>query len=239
MIVAIDGPAGSGKSTTARRVADALGWLYLDTGAMYRATALAFLERGATATPEAAAELLPGLRLGLEQAAEGLRVLLDGRDVSERIRAPEVGEAASRVSALPAVRERLVEEQRRLALAELAAGRGAVLEGRDIGTVVFPEADVKVFLVAEAEERARRRLRELRARGVRAELAEVAAEMAERDARDASRAHAPLRQAEDAHLLDTTGLSVEEQVARVLELVRDRHGARPVQTDSAHSQSAP
>jgi CMP/dCMP kinase len=220
VIVAIDGPAGSGKSTTARRVAEQMGWLYLDTGAMYRAVAVAFLEAGVPFTDEAAAELLADLRLDLVPGAGGFRVLLNGEDVTDRIRTPESSVAASRVSALPAVRERLVAEQRRIAGERRAAGEGAVLEGRDIGTVVFPDAEVKVFLVADPGERARRRRAELSARGEAPSLAEVAADIVARDERDRTRAIAPLRPASDAVELDTTALSVEEQVQSVVELVR-------------------
>jgi len=222
VIVAIDGPAGSGKSTTARRVAARLGWLYLDTGAMYRALGVAFLDRGLAFTPDAAADALPGLRLDLRPDAGGLRVLVDGDDLSERIRTPEASEAASRVSALPAVRERMVEEQRRIARAQ---PEGAVLEGRDIGTVVFPDAEVKVFLVADPAERARRRHAELAAGGDAPPLAEVAADLDARDARDRDRAVAPLRPAADAVELDTTGLSVDEQIEAVVALVRQRQAA--------------
>ena len=231
VIVAIDGPAGSGKSTTARRVAEALGWLYLDTGAMYRATSLAFLDRGAAVTAEAAERVLPGLRLDLRRAADGLRVYLDGDDVTARIRTPEVSEAASRVSAIPSVRERLVEVQRRIAREQIAEGGGVVMEGRDIGTVVFPDADVKVFMVANPEARAERRHRELEARGETITREAVADDLATRDARDSTRAVAPLRRAEDAVVLDTTGLSVDDQVERVLALVGERSTASPVQPE--------
>lgn len=233
MIVAIDGPAGSGKSTTARRVADAMGWLYLDTGAMYRTVALAFLDRGAAFTDEAAEGLLASLDLDLRMGTDGLMVTLDHDDVTERIRTPETSEAASRVSALPAVRRRLVEEQRRMAREQNDAGLGVVMEGRDIGTVVFPEADVKVYMVANPEARAERRHRELTDQGETVSLDDVAEDIAERDARDATRSVSPLRQAEDAVVLDTTGLDIDEQVKRVVALVRtrlhERDKASPVQ----------
>jgi CMP/dCMP kinase len=219
VIVAIDGPAGSGKSTTARRVAARLGWLYLDTGAMYRAVGLAFLNRGLHFTSDAAAALLPDLRLDLQPYSDGLRVLVDGEDVTERLRTTEAAEAASRVSAIPAVRARMVDEQRRIAQAQ---PEGAVLEGRDIGTVVFPDAEVKVFLVADDKERARRRHAELAASGAGPSLAEVAADLDARDRRDRTRAIAPLRRADDAFELDTTGLTIDQQVERVVALVRAR-----------------
>src|SRR3954471_22818493 len=189
MLIAIDGPAGAGKSTVARAVARALGWTYLDSGAMYRAVALAAL-RGAP-SPE---------RIEL-----GDRVLSDGEDVTDAIRTPEVTEKASEVAADPAVRERLVAMQRAL----IADGR-YVAEGRDIGTVVAPDAEVKVFLTASPEERARRRA-EQEGRPV----GDVLAEQRERDARDESREHSPLRAAADAVELDTTGLSVDDVVARI------------------------
>ncbi|MEM1042793.1 MAG: (d)CMP kinase [Bacteroidota bacterium] len=222
MIVAIDGPAGSGKSTTARRVADAVGWLYLDTGAMYRTIALAFLDREVPLTEDGAGHLLATLDLDLRMGPEGLSALLGGEDVTGRIRTPAVSEAASRVSALPAVRHRLVDEQRRIARQQNETGRGVVVEGRDIGTVVFPEADVKVYMVANPEARAERRHRELVAQGKAVSIGAVAEDIAERDARDATRAMSPLRQAEDAVVLDTTGLGIDEQVERVVALIRAR-----------------
>jgi cytidylate kinase len=199
MVVAIDGPAGAGKSTVARAVARALGFTYLDSGAMYRAVALAALERGAE--PAAVA---PAVTIDL-----GDRVLLDGRDVTEAIRTPSVSEAASRAAAEPAVRAAMVVEQRRL----LSSGDW-VAEGRDIGTVVAPDAEVKVFLTADPAERARRRAAEL---GV--DPARVLAEQTIRDERDRTRAHSPLEAAPGAVELDTTGMSFEQVVARVGDLV--------------------
>jgi cytidylate kinase len=193
MLIAIDGPAGAGKSTVARAVARALGWTYLDSGAMYRAAALAALRGGP-----------PPERIEL-----GERVLSDGEDVTEAIRTPEVTARASEVAADPAVRERLVAMQR-----ELIAGGDWVAEGRDIGTVVAPDAEVKVFLTASPEERARRRA-EQEGRPV----ADVLAEQRERDSRDASREHSPLRAADDALALDTTGLSIDEVVERIADMV--------------------
>jgi cytidylate kinase len=243
VIVAIDGPAGSGKSTTARRVADAVGWLYLDTGAMYRTIALAFLDRGTAFTDEAAASLLTSLNLDLRMGLDGLQVTLDGKDVTDRIRTTEATEAASRVSTLPSVRRRLVDEQRRMAREQTADGLGVVMEGRDIGTVVFPDADVKVYMVANPEERAERRHRELANKGEAISLEDVAEDIAERDARDATRAVSPLRQAEDAVILDTTGLDIDEQVERVVALVRarlrEREIASVVEPDPAASAAHP
>ena len=233
MIVAIDGPAGSGKSTTAKRVADAMGWLYLDTGAMYRTVGLAFLDSDTAFTEADADELLGKLELDLKMGKEGLVAYLNGEDVTERIRTPEASEAASRVSAFPAVRARLVEEQRRIARVEMQQGGGVVMEGRDIGTVVFPEAEVKVYMVANPEERAERRHRELTAKGATVSLNAVSDEIAERDARDATRAASPLRQAADAVTLDTTGLSIDDQVQRVVALIRERSAGSPVQVGPA------
>jgi len=199
MVVAIDGPAGAGKSTVARALARALGFTYLDSGAMYRAAALALLERGGAAS--AAAEQAD-IRLGE-------RVLLDGRDITDEIRTPEVTEAASRIAVNPKVRAALVRKQR-----DLLASGDWVAEGRDIGTVVAPEAPVKVFLTANADERARRRAVELGA-----DVETVLRDQALRDAQDSTREHSPLRLAPGAVELDTTGLSVDEVVARVVELV--------------------
>jgi cytidylate kinase len=198
VIVAIDGPAGAGKSTVAHAVADALGYTYLDSGAMYRCVALAAADRG-----RPPAEIAPELRIEL-----GDRVILDGRDVTDLIRTPDVSEGASRAAALPEVRTAMVAEQRRM-----MAGGDWVAEGRDIGTVVAPDAEVKVFLDASPEERARRRATELGA-----DASTVLAEQAIRDERDRSRAHSPLEPAPGALVLDTTGLSLSEVVARVVAL---------------------
>lgn len=222
MVIAIDGPAGSGKSTTARAVAERLGYLYIDTGAMYRAVALAFLEGGGEMQEAAAERLLPGIRIDLVHDAGDLHVLLNDVDVSREIRRPEVGRAASRVALLAPVRSKLVAEQRRIARAYETAGGGVVLDGRDIGTVVFPDADLKFFMVADPEVRARRRQAELAARGEAVPLASVLEEMKARDRQDAERALAPLRKADDAIEVDTTALGFEEQVDLVLQKVRER-----------------
>jgi len=201
-IVAIDGPAGAGKSTVARAVADALGFRYLDSGAMYRAVALAALERASE--PAAIADSI--------ELEMGPRVLLDGLDVTEAIRAPSVSEAASRAAADPAVRRALVVRQRRL------LGDGDwVAEGRDVGTVVAPDAEVKVFLTADPAERARRRASELGA-----EHAMVLAEQTIRDQRDRTRQHSPLEPAPRAVVVDTTTLTLEQVVRRIVELVKGR-----------------
>lgn len=197
-VIAIDGPAGAGKSTVARELAAKLGFTYLDSGAMYRSVALAALDRH-----RPAAEVAPELEIEL-----GQRVLLDGRDVTDAIRAPQVSEAASRAAADPEVREAMVKLQRRL----LASGDW-VAEGRDIGTVVAPDAELKVFLTAAPEERARRRAAELGA-----DLETVMAEQAIRDERDRQRTHSPLQAATGAIELDTTAMTLEEVVAEIVAL---------------------
>ena len=198
MVIAIDGPAGAGKSSIARAVAESLGFAYLDSGAMYRSVALAALDQGAEP-----ADVAPAVRIEV-----GDRVLLDGRDVTDAIRTAEVSEAASRAAADPAVRAAMVAEQRRL----LSSGNW-VAEGRDIGTVVAPDADLKVFLTASPDERARRRAAELGA-----DPSAVRAEQALRDERDTTREHSPLEPAAGAVVLDTTDLTLREVVERVVEL---------------------
>jgi len=209
MVIAIDGPAGAGKSTVARALAERLAFTYLDSGAMYRCVALAGIEAGTDLDDEAA---MGELALSLEIELHGERVELDGRDVSSTIREPRVTEASSRVSAHPAVREAMVARQREL----IAAGR-YVAEGRDIGTVVSPEAPLKVFLTASPEERARRRAAQT---GDDPEA--VLAAQGERDARDETRQHSALRAAEDAVELDTTGLALDQVLDRVVTLARQR-----------------
>jgi CMP/dCMP kinase len=200
-VVAIDGPAGAGKSTVARAVARALGFTYLDSGSMYRCVAVAAAQRGVPA-----AEVAPSL-----QIEPGERLLLDGRDISEEIRTAAVAEGASRAAADPAVRSAMVAQQRRL----LERGDW-VVEGRDIGTVVAPRAELKVFLTADAAERGRRRALELGA-----DPEAVLADLKVRDERDSTREHSPLRPARGAVVLDGSGLTVEEVVQRIVDLVRD------------------
>jgi cytidylate kinase len=200
MVVAIDGPAGAGKSTVARGAAEALGFTYLDSGAMYRAVGLMTTRSG-----EPAAKLADELDISL-----GERVVVNGEDVTDAIRTPEVSEAASRVATDPAVREALAKKQR-----ELLSSGDWVAEGRDIGTVIAPEAEVKVFLTASPEERARRRAEELGT-----DVDTVMRDQAIRDAQDQEREHSPLMLAPDAVELDTSGLSVGEVVQRVVDLVR-------------------
>jgi len=209
MVIAIDGPAGAGKSTVARAVAAELGFTYLDSGAMYRCVAFAGIERGADLDDAAA---MGALARSLAIELDGKRVMLDNRDVSAAIREPQVTEASSRVSVHPPVREAMVEGQRRL----IATG-SYVAEGRDIGTVVSPEAPLKVFLTASAEERARRR-----AAQTGEDEAAVLTAQRERDERDESREHSALRAADDAVEIDTTGLGLDQVVGRIVELARER-----------------
>jgi CMP/dCMP kinase len=209
MVIAIDGPAGAGKSTVARGVADALGFTYLDSGAMYRCVALAGLRRGADLDDGAA---LAAIARGLDIRLQPGLVELDGEDVTAAIRTPEVAAAASRISVHPRVREAMVDRQR-----ALIAGGGYVAEGRDIGTVVSPDAPLKVFLTATDQERARRRAAE-----TGESLGRVAEDQRERDARDRERVHGALRPAGDAVELDTTGLSVPEVIERVVALAHER-----------------
>ena len=213
--IAIDGPAGAGKSTVSRRLAQALGLRYVDTGAMYRVVGVLADEEGVDLADAAAlATLCDTLSLHFDEQPDGVHVLANGRDLTRAIRTAAAGQLASKVSTQPVVRERLVALQRRL-----GAGGGVVMEGRDIGTVVLPDATVKIFLVASAAERARRRWAELSGRGEVADLDQMQREIEERDARDRTRAHSPLVPAADALLVDTTTESVEQVVARVRNLV--------------------
>lgn len=216
LIVAIDGPGGAGKSTTARAVAARLGLSYLDTGALYRCVALRAVEAGLSLDDgPRIAEI--ARNVDVRFAAGSSQVLLGERDVTSEIRTPEITQAASKISALSAVREALVELQRRSARAP-----GTVAEGRDMGTVIFPDARLKVFLDATVDERARRRAADLHALGRGDDVEEVRAQLAERDARDSGRAVAPLRRAPDAIVLDTTHLAFEEVVDRIVAEARAR-----------------
>ncbi|TMQ17192.1 MAG: (d)CMP kinase [Candidatus Rokuibacteriota bacterium] len=213
-VITIDGPAGAGKGTVARRLAARLGYRLLDTGAMYRALAWSVARAGL------APEDTPALRRHVERVhvdVEGDRVVVDGRDVTDEIRSPEIAALTSRLSMLGVVRDKLTPMQRRM-----AATGGVVLEGRDTGTVVCPDAEVKFYLDASLEERAHRRQLELRARGVEVDTETARADIAARDAQDSSRALAPLRRASDAIEVDTTGLSVEQVVSLLAEMVERR-----------------
>jgi cytidylate kinase len=220
LIIAIDGPAGAGKSTIASRLARKLGYINLESGAMYRALALKAIERDISFDDENdLAELARNSKIKLEPALGGNHVLLDNRDVTQRVRDADVSQAASRVSVHPKVREWMVAKQR-----ELGAGGGIVMEGRDIGTKVFPDADVKIFLDADPVIREDRRLKQQHARGAKAET--TAAELRERDQRDRTRANSPLQPASDATVLDSTSLSEDEVLRRLEGVVEQKLRAR-------------
>jgi cytidylate kinase len=220
MIVAIDGPAGAGKSTAARTVATRLGYAYIDTGALYRTVGLAVLRAGKdTSNAEDVRGCLPKIDLGVAYIGGAQHVFLGKDDVSEDIRTPEASTASSNVAKVPEVRAFLLELQR-----DLARRNDSVLDGRDIGTVVLPEADVKVFLTASAEIRAQRRWLELQARGKDESYAKVLAEVIARDEQDMSRAAAPLRQAADATLLDSSSLTFEQTVQQIVEMIQQKKG---------------
>jgi cytidylate kinase len=217
-IVAIDGPSGAGKSTLAKRVAKEFGLTYLDTGAMYRALALKVLRQGLDLADDLnLSELVGSTDVDLMARDGGVQVFLDGEEVSALIRTPEVSQMASKVSALRIVRQRMLELQRRL------GRKGSVVaEGRDIGTVVFPEAEVKIYLDASTEERARRRFEELRKAGRTVSLEETRREMGERDKRDSERDLAPLRKAENALVIDSSALDAQAVAERVIQAIRDK-----------------
>ena len=219
--IAIDGPSGAGKSTLARSMAAKLGFLYVDTGAIYRTIGYFAHERGVDPQDEqAVAALLPQVHVELTYGEDGLqRMLLNGRDVTREIRLPEISLYASAVSAHPSVRAFLLEMQR-----ELARSHSVIMDGRDIGTVVLPEADVKVFLTASAEVRARRRMLELEQRGTPEPFEKILREIEERDWNDSHRAAAPLRQAEDAVLLDTSALDFRQSEDALLRIIQERTG---------------
>lgn len=208
-VITIDGPTASGKGTVASRVAAALGFSFLDSGALYRLTALSAQQAGIGLADE---PLLSSLAKGLAVRFEGERILLSGREVQEVIRQEAVGNAASKIAALPAVRAALVELQHRFRQAP-----GLVADGRDMGTVIFPDAKLKVFLTASVEARANRRYKQLIEKGFPANMAALLQDLSERDARDTQRAVAPLKPAEGAHLLDTSGMTIEQAVAQVLD----------------------
>ena len=214
LIIAIDGPSGSGKTTLGRMLARALNLLYIDTGSMYRAVALAVLDSSISSTDDVAVgSLAQRIDIDLAGDPDTLRVTLEGRDVTEEIRSEEVTHMSSIISTIPAVRRAMVERQREL------GRRGAVLNGRDIGTVVFPEADVKFYLTASPEARAERRFNECREKDTALTLEQTLAEMESRDQRDMERVDSPLAIADDAVVIDSTGLTIEEVCSRMLKIV--------------------
>ena len=217
-VLAIDGPSGSGKGTVSRLVAARLGWHLLDSGALYRLVGLAAARHGIALNDEAALEgLARQLDVAFQGEGDATRVLLEGDDVSDAIRTEQAGNSASKVAALPAVRAALLARQR-----AFRTPPGLVADGRDMGSVVFPDAELKVFLTASPQERAKRRYKQLKEKGFGGSLSALSEDIAERDRRDASRAVAPLKPADDAVLVDTTDLNIDGVVERVLELVAAR-----------------
>ncbi len=217
IVVAIDGPAGAGKSTIAKLAAEKLGYAYIDTGAMYRSVAWSFLQTGAAFDEGFISKLAAAMVIDFKPEARINRVFVDGTEVTDAIRTPEVTAVVSRVAAIGAVREAMVEQQRRMGTVG-----GVLMDGRDIGTVVFPNAQLKIFLTASVEERARRRYKEMLQKGQQVELEKLAADIAARDKADSERAIGPLRQAEDAILLDTSDMSISQVTEKILQLVQER-----------------
>ncbi|HEY8184737.1 MAG TPA: (d)CMP kinase [Pyrinomonadaceae bacterium] len=221
LIIAIDGPSGAGKSTLGRLLARALNLLYIDTGSMYRAVALAVMESSISADDDVAVgSLAARIDIDLKGDPDSLRVTLDGRDVTEQIRSEEVTDFSSIISTIPEVRRAMVARQREM------GKRGAVLNGRDIGTVVFPDADVKFFLTALPQTRAERRFKEDRAQDPEVSFEETFADMAERDARDSTRTDSPLKTADDAIIVDSTGLTIDEVLQRMMAAIEKKIGAK-------------
>jgi CMP/dCMP kinase len=216
IIIAIDGPAGSGKSTTAKIVAEKLGYIYIDTGAMYRAVTLACIERNTEITDNEVNKVVDDIKIELKQSNIGQRTYLNGRDVSDDIRRPDVTKLVSPVSAMAYVREKMVEQQR-----EMGHKGGVVMDGRDIGTVVFPQAELKIFLIASIEARANRRLKELQHKGFDNSVEEIMSQIVARDNYDSSREISPLRKADDAIEIDTSNITIKQQTAKILYLVND------------------
>lgn len=231
--IAIDGPAGAGKSTIARLAAKRLGFVYVDTGAMYRAIALYFLRKGIRPEDvQTIASLVQGAEITIRYVDGTQQVILNGEDVSGQIRTEEVGNMASATSAIPAVRAHLLELQR-----NLAASANVIMDGRDIGTCILPDADVKIFLTASTSVRAMRRYRELQEKGMMCNLEEIEQDIIERDARDMNRETAPLKQAEDAMLLDSSDMTLEQVVQAILEAAFSRGLAPGLQKASDHADS--
>ncbi len=216
-IVVIDGPAASGKSTTARMTAGKMNWIYLDTGAMYRAVTVKVIQENAALDDSALiSRIVENVNIDLIPGKNGTHVLMDGKDVTDEIRTPEIDKAVGPVCEVPRVREVLVDLQR-----EAGKNGSLVAEGRDMGTVVFPEADLKFYMIASSRARARRRHEDLKRKGIDLSLDEIEKDILRRDQRDSSRAHSPLKQAKDAVLIDTSDLSVDQQVEKVVEYIED------------------
>lgn len=216
-VIAIDGPAGAGKSTIAKLVAGKLGYIYIDTGAMYRSVAWKLLQTGEPFSPELAEKLAKEMVITFKPEAAVNRVFVDGTEVTDAIRSPEVTAIVSKVSAVGGVREEMVNQQRRM-----GEDGGVVMDGRDIGTVVFPNAEIKIFLTASVKERAMRRYKEMLAKGEKVELDELEKQIAERDRQDSEREIAPLKQAEDAELLDSSDMTIAEVAEHILKTVQEK-----------------
>lgn len=218
MKIAIDGPAGAGKSSIAKLAAKELGFIYIDTGAMYRASALYAIENNIKICEASfTQDVLDKIKIDIKYDEEGQRIILCGKDVSKRIREADVSIGASDIAVIPAVRLKLVELQR-----ELAKGNNVIMDGRDIGTYVLPDAELKIYLTASTEERANRRLKELHEKGQTADFEQVKKDIEYRDKNDSEREFAPLKQAEDAILLDSTNMSIDEVKNRILELAKEK-----------------
>ncbi|MBO6178589.1 MAG: (d)CMP kinase [Selenomonadaceae bacterium] len=213
IVVAIDGPAGAGKSTVSQIAAKKLGFTYIDTGAMYRAVAWKALQKKVEITDDVILSVLPGIEITLSYKDGKTKVFVGDKEVTEEIRTPEINKIVSKVAALPKVREKLTELQRKM-----GESGNVLMDGRDIGTFVFPNAEVKIFLTASVEERARRRYEELKLKGFDVDLKEIEKDIERRDKLDSERETAPLKQAKDAVLLDTTGLSIDEVVEKIVKL---------------------
>ncbi|WP_457624783.1 (d)CMP kinase [Persephonella sp.] len=219
MIITIDGPAGSGKSTIAKMIAKELGFTYIDTGAMYRAVALKIKRSGVDPDdPLSVVKVLQSTQIDLIPSENGVKVFLDGEDVSGLIRTEEIGKLASKIARHPQVRKILVRMQRKLG----EKAKNAVLEGRDTGTVIFPDADIKFFFTASPEVRAERRFKELKEKGININYSDILKEIKERDLLDETREDSPLRPAEDAVIIDTTGKSLQQVFREVLQIIKER-----------------
>ena len=217
--VAIDGPAGAGKSSISKTVAKTLGMVYIDTGAMYRASALYAIRNSIPMEEEALKKVLDNIVIGIKYSEEGQLIYLNGEDVSAKIREPEVSMGASAIATVPAVRLKLVELQR-----ELAKKDCVIMDGRDIGTYVLPDAELKIYLTASVEERARRRCLEEAEKGIKSDFNQVMADIEKRDINDMNREFAPLKQAEDAVLVDSTKMSFDEVVDTITQLIKEKMG---------------
>ncbi|MDD3395444.1 MAG: (d)CMP kinase [Clostridia bacterium] len=216
--IAVDGPAGSGKSTVAKAVAKRLGIIYVDTGAMYRAVAYFCIKKGISCADETVVlPLLKEINLEIHPKVDGQRILLDGEDITDQIRTQEIGQGASKVATIPSVRQKLGDMQR-----EMAKNNSVIMDGRDIATSVLPQAEVKIYMDAGVDERARRRVGELEAKGENPTFETIREEIIRRDENDMNRLYSPLRQAEDALYLDTTDMTIDEAAEKILEIAKER-----------------